>query len=961
MINKSSRRKKVERNNYYNNKTIKFKKPQMNYVNKPAKKYSDKELIVFGVIALILIILSLIFMKVFLTITMISGWFLIIYIGNNYYRFKKNALFRKIIKIMLILFILGFITFIVSGSVFSFMIVKNAPPFTENKLNTNENSEIFDKDGLLIAKVGAEKREKVKFRELSSNIINGVIATEDSRFFNHNGLDFPRFFKATLGQLMGKNVGGASTLSMQVVGNYYTDRKVSSGIAGIKRKFTDIYLAIFKLEAQYTKEEIFEFYINNLFAGNHSYGVEQASQTYFGKPASELSLSEASIIAGIYQAPSLYDPIRNPKNATRRRSTVLRLMERHGYINAEQREIANSIPISSLIREQKTSNNEYQPYIDTVLQELAEKGYNPSAQSLKIYTNLDREKQKGLNDIMDGKTFKWKDDKVQAGMIAIDSASGKIEAVGAGRNRKTGDLNFATDKNMKKQSGSTAKPIFDYAPGIEFNGWSTGTVFIDEPHSYTNGPAIKNSDGAFWGPITLKKSLAFSKNIPALKAFQQTDNKKILQFVQKLGLKPEVSNGRIHEAHALGAYNGTNPEEMAAAYAAFANGGKYYEPHTVKKIVNKNTGQETEFIIEPIQVMKDSTAFLITKALQAAVNEGLARPAVPNGWVNIAAKTGTTNYDREIIRKWGLASNAVPDLWLVGYDSKTTLALWYGYDKIYHGYSLIGGGRDTIARNNLFKAGALAVFKNYNTEFKAPDSVEQVAVVIQGNELRRASPGTPAEFVMMEWFAKGTVPEAISYIYNKLPNVTNLSTKKNGQELTLSWNKVNEPDNISSEEKASYGRFGYKVFLNDKLLGFTTKNTYTISPFNDKNGVFKIVTCYESFNDNASTGTTLNYSEKPTTLSILVKNIIATNNNGLGFKAGKFMPSTNDITVKDNELNDITNDPNISKTININKIYPYAEAVTASYMKNNPGTYTIKYTVSGYGITEFELVTIKIY
>ncbi len=399
--------------------------------------------------------------------------------------------------------------------------------------------------------------KKVKYDELPQVLIDAIVSTEDSRFYQHNGFDAPRFFKATLKQLLGDNsAGGASTLSMQVVKNSFTDASQDSGIKGIIRKFTDIYLAVFKLEKNYTKEEIIEFYVNNHYLGGNIYGVEEASQAYFNKSVGELNLSEATIIAGMFKNPGGYSPTLHPDNAAARRKTVLYLMRRHGYITEEEQKLANSIPVASLTKDasgNSTSNgvSPYQSYIDTVVKELDKKyNVNPYKTSLLIYTNMDRSKQEGINRVFNGESYKWVDDQIQSGVSVLDSQTGKLLAVGAGRNRSVGDYNFAAD--IKRQPGSTAKPLFDYGPGIEYNNWSTYQQFVDEPYTYTGGRKISNWDNGYMGQMTLRKALSLSRNIPALKAFQQVDKSKIIQFVTNLGIQPEVENGTIHEAHSIG-------------------------------------------------------------------------------------------------------------------------------------------------------------------------------------------------------------------------------------------------------------------------------------------------------------------------------------------------------------------------------------------------------------------------
>ena len=504
---------------------------------------------------------------------------------------KKKKKVKKVLKIILNIFLLLLLIGLIGGIIFAIYIVTHAPDFNPENLYSTESSILYDRNGNQAGKLGVEKRKNVNYNDLPQVLIDAIIATEDSRFMQHNGFDLPRFLKASAGQVVNKitghgNAGGGSTLTMQVSKNNYTSVE-DSGFEGIVRKFTDIYISIFKLEKNYSKEEIIEFYVNIPFLGNNAYGVEQACQTYFGKSVSDINLSEASLIAGLFQAPTSYNPYQHPKQAEERRNTVLYLMQRHGYITKEEADDARSIPVESLLRESNPegSSNEYQSYIDVVVKEVEEKtGLSPYTTGMKIYTNLDPDKQKTLNDIMSGKTWKWKDDKVQAGIAIVDVNTGALVATGGGRNQKgERQYNYATD--ITRQIGSCAKPLFDYGPAFEYTNAGLASQVYDGPHSYSSGVAIKNADGGYKGTLTYKYALAASRNIPALRVFQSVDNSKIKEFVTKLGIKPEIdSNGGLHEAHALGAFSGSNPKDMAAAYAAFANGGYYTEPYTVNKI-----------------------------------------------------------------------------------------------------------------------------------------------------------------------------------------------------------------------------------------------------------------------------------------------------------------------------------------------------------------------------------------
>ena len=534
-------------------KVIKRKKNPNTRSKSKSKSTNNSIKIAVLLAAVAIILLTYMTLGIELTILMTILLAIVYGVWHLLQKIQSKTKKRKVVSILLIIFFGLVITCLVGFSAFMIYVKAKADPlFDTANLNTVELTRLFDKDGKEFAKLGSEKREKVSYEQLPEVLIDAVVATEDSRFFQHNGFDAPRFLKAALGQLAGHSgAGGASTLSMQVVKNSFTDHlgQKTAGKDGIIRKFEDIYLAVFKLEKKYSKEEIIEYYVNNHFLGGNIYGVQEAAKTYFGKDVSELNLSEAATIAGMFKSPNYYRPNVNPKNATARRQTVLNLMVRHGYITKEEADIAAAIPMDSLTTTDSSSGvlSQYQGYIDTVADEITNKyGINPYTTPLLVYTNLDRSRQDAVNSVLNGENYNWINNKVQTGVSVLDSETGKILAIGNGRNvnNRSNDnvdqYNYATQ--IKRQPGSTAKPLFDYGPGIEYNNWSTYELFDDAPYSYSNGRSIKNWDGKYFGTITLRRALSTSRNIPALKAFQKVDNKKIRKFVTSLGITPEVCN-----------------------------------------------------------------------------------------------------------------------------------------------------------------------------------------------------------------------------------------------------------------------------------------------------------------------------------------------------------------------------------------------------------------------------------
>ena len=764
---------------------------------------------------------------------------------------KKKNKQRKILKTILIIFLVFAIIGVVSVGAFFVYIARSASgKFDPEKLKYKESTILYDSDGNEFAKLGKQKRENVEYDDVAEVFIDALIATEDSRFFQHNGVDIARFSKAAIKQLLGQDdAGGGSTISMQVIKNNFTDT-TSTGIKGIIRKFTDIYLAVFKLEKNYTKEQIIEFYINNHNLGD-AWGVEEASQTYFGKSSSELNLAEASLLAGMYQAPGSYNPYKYPERAEKRRKTVLNLMVRHGYITKEEADMANSIPVSSLLTYKSLNQSAYQGYIDTLLDEIEEKyGLDPNKTSMLIYTNMNRKKQDGINDIIAGKSYKWIDDYVQAGAVVLDSQTGKVEAILASRSTDQKVYNFATD--IKRQIGSTAKPLFDYGPGIEYNNWSTYTLFDDSYYTYTGGKEITNWDSQHKGLITLRYALSDSRNVPALKAFQQVDKKKIIELVTSVGITPEISGNTIHEAHAIGSFNGANPMQMAGAYQIFSNGGKYTEPYLVSKIVIRSTGETIENSNETKQVISDSTAYMITDVLKdVAAKEWRMRSAVYKITDNFAAKTGTTNFPANTWKNYpGLPSDAISDAWVMGYTNKTVIAMWYGYKSLdkEHPERALHWNPATVQRAILFNALANAGFNHDGSDFEMPSSVVKIGVERGSNPPLLASTNTPSNQIVYELFKKGTEPTEYSTKYSKLENPTNFSVNYKNKKVYLSWNKVSDPGYITD------GVFGYYIYFNNKEIAFTTKTSYTVDDLDDYKGTYTLKAGYKGTSNSMSSG-----------------------------------------------------------------------------------------------------------
>ncbi len=920
-----------KKTNSNNSKEKKERKKQNNFI-KELKK--DPSLLVILIIALIGIVVAYFTIGKLFTAILVIGIILILLMSHLIHIIKRKKKLLIVVNIFLVIILLCCIGGSIAVGSFLLYVIKQAPEFDVTRLERSETTLVYDINNKLVGELGAEKRENITYDQISQSFIDALIATEDSRFFQHNGFDAARFLKASLGQAAGQDAGGASTISMQVIKTNFTDANITKGLPGIIRKFTDIYMAVFKLEKNYSKQEIIEFYVNNNYMGDVAHGLEQASQTYFGKTARDLNLAEASLLAGLYKSPYTLNPYLNPENATARRSQVLNLMVLHGYITENERDMANSIPVESLLVGKSASNYQYQWYIDAAVSEIENK-FNVNAYNtpMIIYTNMDANKQKGLDDIVYGKSYNWRDDKMQTAIAAIDVDTGKVVAIVGGRNKGQRISNRAIE--MKRQIGSTAKPIFDYAPGMEFLNWSTYTMWEDKEYYYSSGQPMNNSDRQYMGWLTTRRALAFSRNVPALQAFQALakNNVDVIKFVTSLGITPEIEGGKLHEAHSIGSFNGSNPLEMAAAYAAFANGGTYYKPYFVSKVVFRNTGTEYEFKPEGNKVMSDSTAFMITDCLKSAVNEGASGAAKVSG-VNVAAKTGTTNFPESLLVSAGAPFDSVNDAWIIGYDPEYSIGMWVGYDDFKDGH--LTPESATTERARIFNAAGNAVFNKNGQDFKVPSSVVYSAVELGTYPISLPGPDTPQDMITYEYFKAGTEPTEVSTKFTKLKNVTNLKVTYNPSTLTvnLSWDEAKKLQN----EQSSYGDFGYNVYKDNELLGFTTDNFYEISDIEDPFGTYKVVTTYEKYNSSDSPGATYKLVDEVSYSSELL--VPAENRYKVGdnLESWDLKPSKSDLKVyADGE--EITN---FTVTISIKNT---KNEVMASVDTTAKETFTITYTV----------------
>ncbi|WP_342432099.1 PBP1A family penicillin-binding protein [Neobacillus sp. FSL H8-0543] len=696
---------------------------------------------------------------------------------------KKPASIIK--KILLILVALGIIGVLTGIGTFAFL-VKDAPELDPKLLKDPISSKLLDKNGELITEVGAANREYVNYKDIPKLVENAILAVEDVRFYKHHGLDPIRLAGAVIANFReGFGSEGASTITQQVVKNsFLTPEKT------IKRKVEEAWLS-YQLEQEYTKHQIFEMYVNKVYVSENSHGIATAAKIYYGKELKDLTLPEAAQLAGMPQSPNNYNPFDFPEKAEKRRNIVLMLMEQHGFISKEDKEAAQSVPVTATLLkedERKRDGTPFESFVDAVIDEVQEQGeLDIFSDGLTIYTTLDPNAQTQVNKVLDTDEFiNYPDEEFQAGVVLLDTKTGEIRAIGGGRNQEVKrGFNYAID--TKRQPGSTIKPVLDYGPAIEYLQWGTYQTISDKPITYSTGEKPGNYDNKFMGPMSMRTALALSRNTTAIQALQAVGLDKAKEFAVNLGIPLK----EIYESYAIGGFReGVSPLEMAGAYSAFGNKGFYTKPHSVSKIKLRD-GTIIDTAPEPKIVMKDYTAFMVTDMLKSVmVPPGTGRRASIPG-VPLAGKTGTTNYSAADREKWDIkSSSSAPDVWFAGYSTNYTAAVWTGYKDL----STPVVANDQNIAQYIFKSIMEHVSKDIeNPDFTVPDSVERVRIEKGSMPPVLAGEFTPKSEVITEYAVKGHAPKTVSAKYDKLDTPTDLKATYDPatNEITLSWNYKN--------------------------------------------------------------------------------------------------------------------------------------------------------------------------
>ena len=634
---------------------------------------------------------------------------------------RSGGLIKKIL-----LWVAGIIVLlIVAGAALFFYYASSAPKISESELASQNGTTIYDDQNRVISRLGLQKREYAKDDQVPTTLKHAVVSIEDRRFYKHHGIDPIRIMGAATANIFGHSDGmqGGSTLTQQLVKLSVFSTAASDRT--FKRKAQEAWLAI-NVEHHFSKNQILDFYINKVYMGNGVYGMQTAAQYYYGKDLDELSLSQLALLAGMPQSPTYYNPLTtNTQAATQRRNEVLNAMVRSNYITQAQADKAAKDSITADLdpHHGNTSGGDVNvnekvvdPYIKQVLADLEAKGYNPYNDGLQVHTNLDLDAQKKLYDLANN-TVSFQSPQMQAGVAVTDPHNGQIVAMLGGRH--TGKVIYGLNRAVQtnRSSGSTAKPLMDYGPAIEYLQWPTFKSVSDTKFYYPGtNVALHDFDNKYKGTMTMRAALVQSRNVPAIRTLQQVGIKRATTFLKGLGIsqkKPYTLQSGI----AL--Y--ISPLQVSAAYAAFANGGIYHKPYYISSITTQD-GSVKHYSPSGHRAMNKATAYMMTDMLKGVFtnSQGSATAARLDG-VNQAGKTGTTNYPGNS------GKSGVMDSWMAGYTKNYSIAVWTGYD---HPMSESPMSESSTTDAQILYKDLMQYLdsQNHASDWKMPDTVEAVRV-----------------------------------------------------------------------------------------------------------------------------------------------------------------------------------------------------------------------------------------
>ena len=634
-------------------------------------------------------------------------------------------------------------------------LVRGAPGLEELRFDPRMTTFLFDREGRIIRRLYMEHRIPVSIDQIPRVMQEAVIAVEDANFERHRGFDILAILRAAWTDIRhGAVVQGGSTITQQLAKNVFLTHERT-----LTRKIKEVIWAI-QLERRYSKEEILEAYLNEIYFGEGAYGVEAAAQTYFGKSARDLTLSEAALLAGIVRSPNGYNPFRYPQRALARRNFVLDRMVETGYISPRRAEEAKAQPLGVVRRERTSEQARY--FVDYVVQQLLDRYGKEMVYGggLRVYTTLDLDLQQAaeqaLHEALERYTLKTDEQGLrqpQGAVVALDPHTGDILAMVGGR----GDPNDFYNRAVLavRQPGSAMKP-FIWAAALD-EGWTAASVVVDQPREYTlpDGSLWRpeNYDGDFKGPITLREALEQSRNLVAIQILEQVGPSKVVRYARQMGITTLLERGEpndVHLALALGGLTrGVRPLEMAAAYAVLASGGVYSEPRAILRVEDAQGRVLDRLLPRQRVVLSETTAYLVTDMLRGVIESphGTGRRAGIVGRP-AAGKTGTTQNNT--------------DVWFVGYTPDLAAAVWVGNDipePLKFGDVALGSG---FAAEIWGRFARQALQDVPARDFPEPPGIVRRRIDRTNGLLLDEGCSLPATEVREELFKAGTEPKEVS-------------------------------------------------------------------------------------------------------------------------------------------------------------------------------------------------------
>lgn len=699
------------------------------------------------------------------------------------------------------------------GTIYFIDVINRTPELNIELISKKKASKIYDNNDNFVKQLTMEDYENVKYEDLPDVFVNALISCEDVRFFMHEGIDLPRLLTALKNDIISMSLKeGASTITQQLIKNM-----LLSNTKTIERKIQEMYLSC-KIEKLYSKKDILEFYCNFVSFDGYSHGVLTASYKFFNKHVSTLTLPEAALLAGVINAPTAYSPIYNPNNAKKRMNTVLHLMNKHGFISEQEKNLAMNVSIESMIKKKENKEDKniypYQSYIDVAYKQIYEKtGLDPYTTPMEIYTYMDSALQNKIDKMQNENELVFRNDLQQFASTIINNENGSIAAIFGGRNYQGQKiLNRAYD--ILIQPASTIKVLLEYALAFEYLNWSNKETLFDIETTYPNtNKAIKNVDNKFMGEISIADAIGYSRNTCAITTLNQVINKigvdNVVSYLNSINL---MDKGNFSYSYGLGGYTyGVSVTNLAAAYSMIARNGLYIEPLTVKYIKLLD-GSDRTFYFEPYkqQVLSETTCYLISDVLKQVMDQNIwsIQDCKPKN-VNVYAKSGTTSFDSKLLDKLNYPASASKDKWLASYTSDYTIAAWTGFDTHLKDEKTYFLSTDSAANiNKKFTKQIYDIIAKENVELQKVDGLVEVDIV-KGSNLLATSQVNPyyitkalykKEAVPKEYFKEPIIEDTVEYDYFII-----------NDEITFIFNEKDDKEEYSS-------LFDYEKILNGKNI-----------------------------------------------------------------------------------------------------------------------------------------------